>query len=90
MGMVQFWVAASSAAPSLSLPKAWGWQNSGIMVGRGAEGERRGGKSPAHRIFIMPNRYLQSKRLLPHFSIKINTNHSYNYNDNQSPVGSNR
>jgi hypothetical protein len=27
-GMVQFWVAASSAAPRLSLPKAWGWQNS--------------------------------------------------------------
>jgi len=26
--MVQFWVAASSAAPRLSLPKAWGWQNS--------------------------------------------------------------
>jgi len=28
MGLVQFWVAASSAAPRLSLPKAWGWQNS--------------------------------------------------------------
>ena len=28
IGMVQFWVAASSAAPRLSLPKAWGWQNS--------------------------------------------------------------
>jgi hypothetical protein len=26
--MVQFRVAASSAAPRLSLPKAWGWQNS--------------------------------------------------------------
>jgi hypothetical protein len=25
---VQCWVAASSAAPRLSLPKAWGWQNS--------------------------------------------------------------
>ena len=28
LGMVQFWVAASSAVPRLSLPKAWGWQNS--------------------------------------------------------------
>jgi len=27
-GIVQSWVAASSAAPRLSLPKAWGWQNS--------------------------------------------------------------
>jgi hypothetical protein len=26
--MVQFRVAASSAAPRLSLPKAWGWQSS--------------------------------------------------------------
>jgi hypothetical protein len=28
MTLVQFRVAASSAAPRLSLPKAWGWQSS--------------------------------------------------------------